>query len=249
MKLWWAPLVAFALPSDFSAEQLHALHRMMDADGDGKMSIDEVMGFAQKVMSETASKASLEVLVDVDTDRDGHLSLEEHLHDLKDHFDGTDETELHELNERVKLEELKFKASDVDGNGLLSLHEMVTLFFPETHSDVLDVEVRSAMSRRDIDSDGKLDVKEFWNARVSTEEEEDFKALDADGDGLIDLAELTSWESGMFHTSTAMKKLFEIADSDHDEHVTAKELSDARENILNTHPAYHLSDWLHHNEL
>jgi len=221
----------------------------MDSDADGKMSMSEALAFSQRTRSQTAQKESDQILQDLDTSKDGLLSLEEHLHAFEEHFDVTDELQLRQLKERHMLEELKFKASDVDGNGLLSLHEMVTLFFPETHSDVLDVEVRSAMSRRDIDSDGKLDVKEFWNSRVSTEEEEDFKALDADGDGLIDLAELTSWESGMFHTSTAMKKLFEIADSDHDEHVTAKELGDARENILNTHPAYHLSDWLHYNEL
>merc|ERR1712039_670170 len=104
---------------------------------------------------------------------------------------------------------------------------------------------------------GLLTPKEFWEGdavddedlSISEEEQADFKKLDVDGNGQLDLTEFKAWESGRFHTEEAMKKLFDIADRDSDMHVTADELSDAREQIAGSDAQYHLMEWAEHHEL
>merc|ERR1712048_10278 len=105
-------------------------------------------------------------------------------------------------------------------------------FYPETKDAVLDITSRATLKQKDTDGDGQLTSKEFWEGDaldgedipISDEEEADFRKLDIDGSGKLNLAELKAWESGLFHTEEAMKKLIEIADKDSDNHVTADEL-------------------------
>ena len=167
-----------------------------------------------------------------------------------------------------QLEKQKFQLADVSGDGKLNIEELPNLFYPETHEGVLGVVTENTMKTKDNNGDGKLTAKEFWagdaldeemrDAPISEEEEADFKKLDSNGDGFIELKEMKFWESGKFHTQQAMEKMFEIADKDKDGHVTAQELEDAREQIagltggLRTQGSdaqYHLMEWAEHNEL
>merc|ERR1712066_1059994 len=117
--------------------------------------------------------------------------------------------------------------------------EVPALFYPETHDGVLAVTVVETMKQKDKDGDGKLAPMEFWEVdmtdeqdnELSEEENEDFRKLDLNGNGFLDLDELRSWESGRFHTEEAMKKMFELADKDNDMHVSLAELVEAREPI------------------
>merc|ERR1719203_2242163 len=214
------------------------------------------MSFAAGIGKSLATKDMQSILEEVDTSKDGKVSLEEHLADIHNQVDGGDEEETKELEERKQVETDKFHAADVDRNGLLDSDELPGLYFPEIHDGVLDVTVRQSMKQKDTNGDGKLDAKEFWEAEakgddgeLSEEENQDFAKLDLNGDGHIDLAELRSWESGHFHTEDAMRKLFELADADHDMHVTAEELSRAREQISLSDAQYHLIEWAEHHEL
>merc|ERR1719382_1427895 len=102
------------------------------------------------------------------------------------------------------------------------------------------------MRQKDTDRNGKLNPKEFWEAdaadgddgELSEEEQADFAKLDLDGDGVLSMDELRMWESVMFHTEEAMKKLFELADKDSDMHMTADELAEAREQIAASDAQY-----------
>merc|ERR1712060_153694 len=131
----------------------------------------------------------------------------------------------------------KFAAADLNGDGFLDSHELPALFYPETHDAVLQVTVGETMRMKDVNKDGKLTPKEFWEAdesdgdegELSEEERADFAKLDVNRDGMLDLQELQFWESGHFHTTEAMKKLFEIVDTDNDMHITAEEFSGSRE--------------------
>merc|ERR1712113_1268810 len=119
---------------------------------------------------------------------------------------------------------------------------------------VLSVTVAETMRQKDLNKDGKLTPREFWEANeadgdegeLSEEENADFAKLDSDGDGMLNIDELALWESGRFHTAEAMKKLIEITDRDNDMHITADELSNAREQIAVSDAQYHLIEWAEH---
>merc|ERR1712066_433646 len=165
--------------------------------------------------------------------------------------DGGDEEELKELEARKKVESQKFAAADANGDNFLDQSEVPALFYPETHDGVLAVTVAESLRQKDLNSDGKLTVREFWEAdaaegdedELSEEEKNDFEKLDINGDGFLDMDELRAWESGKFHTEQAMKYLFDIADKDNDMHITADELANAREQIPSSDARYHLAEW------
>mmetsp|Transcript_6278 Transcript_6278/g.12810 ORF Transcript_6278/g.12810 Transcript_6278/m.12810 type:complete len:284 (+) Transcript_6278:89-940(+) len=240
-----------------SAEQLRAFHGKSDLNGDGKVALAEIMQYADGIGKEIAGRDISAIMEEIDTSKDGKLTLEEHLNDISNQADGGDEEELKELEQRKKVEAAKFQAADLNGDSMLDASELPALFYPETHPGVLAVTVAETLRQKDTDNDGKLTAKEFWEAdaadgdegELSEEENADFAKLDSDGDGKLDMNELKSWESGRFHTEEAMKKLFEIADKDNDMHITADELADAREQIAVSDAQYHLIEWAEHHEL
>jgi len=240
-----------------SAEQLMGLHKKFDQDGNGKVSLQEVMSFADGMGKAIASKDISAIMEEIDTSKDGKLSLEEHLNDIHNQADGGDEEEMKELEERKQVEAAKFAAADNNGDKVLDADELPALFYPETHDAVLAVTVGQTMRQKDTNKDGKLSAREFWEAdtvegdegELSEEENVDFEKLDLDGDGFLNMDELRAWESGRFHTEQAMKKLFDIADKDNDMHVTADELAKAREQISISDAQYHLIEWSEHHEL
>ena len=67
-----------------------------------------------------------------------------------------------DLEKTRALEKAKFKAADADGDDLLNLQEMASLFYLETSPAVLDVVVRDTLKLKDKNKDGVLNVKEFW---------------------------------------------------------------------------------------
>lgn len=240
-----------------SAETLHKLHEKFDQNGDGKVSLAEIQAFAAKIAKSIASKDVSAILDEIDTSKDGMLSLEEHMNDLHNQADGSDDEELKELEDRKRFEAEKFKVADLNGDGLLDAAELPALFYPETHEAVMDLTVSETMRRKDTDKNGKLSPVEFWeadeaegqDAALSDEEQDDFAKLDLDKDGALDVNELKAWESGRFHTDEAMKKLIELADKDDDMHLSAEELGQAAEAISASDAQYHLIEWAEHSDL
>lgn len=238
-------------------DQLRNLHGRFDQNGDGKVSLEEVMAFAHRLTKVIAGKDIGDIMEEIDHSKDGRLSLEEHLQDIHNQADGGDEEEMRELAQRKEVESAKFRAADENGDQVLEKHELASLFYPETHDGVLDVSTGETLRLKDKDGDGKLDPREFWEAHdgagaefdLSEEEVEDFQKLDVNGDGYLDHAELKLWESGKFHTEEAMRKLFEIADKDNDLHLTVDEIIAAREQIAASDAQYHLIEWAEHDEL
>jgi len=240
-----------------TVDQLRRMHAKFDANADGKVSIDEVMAFSHNVGKDIARKDIGSILEEIDTNKDGTLSLEEHLNDIHNQADGGDDEEMKDLADRKGVEERKFRAADTNGDGHLDKSELPALFYPETHEGVLSVTVEETMRQKDRTGDGKLTPKEFWESDLlegddgdlSEEEKADFSRLDANGDGLIDKDELRAWESGRFHTEDAMQKLFGVADKDGDLHITADEFAEAKDIIAASDAQYHLIEWAEHHEL
>lgn len=238
-------------------EQLRSLHAKFDADSNGKVSLQEVMAFAEKMSKAIAGKDVAAILEEIDTDKDGKLSLQEHLNDIHNQADGGDAEEMKELEKKKESETNKFKSADSDGDGVLGPQEVPGLFYPETHAGVLNVAVHETMRAKDHDGDGMLTPKEFWEFgaedseqdQLSDEEIKDFKRLDQDGSQTLDESELKAWESGIFHTEAAMVKLLEICDKDGDMQCNLEELENAREELAASDAQYHLIEWAEHNEL
>jgi Ca2+-binding EF-hand superfamily protein len=239
-----------------SAEQMQGMHAKIDSNQDGKVSMAEMLHFATKVRRAIAEKDVGTIMAEMDSDRDGKLSLEELLKDLESWGAEAEEGD-NEPQVRKELETQKFKIADKNGDGFLDIEELPPVFYPETHDDILAVAAGHTHRRKDTDSNGQLSPREFWEGdgvdgqdiAISKEEDADFKKLDKDGDGSLNVEELKFWESGAFHTQDAMQKLFDLADTDHDMHVTAEELVNAREGIAGTDAQYNLMEWAEHHEL
>jgi len=240
-----------------SAEQLHRLHAKIDADGNGKVSLQEVMAFSHNISKSIASSDAKGMLGS--ETKDGKLSLEEHISDTHVGSEDSDEDK-REKEERRKLETAKFRVADLNGDGIVDSTELPALFFPEAHPHVLQVVVQDAMRRKDADGDGKLTKKEFHQddpdmEEMVEEDKEEFTKLDTNGDGFVDYDELLVLESGRFHEEEAMKLLFNLADKDGDMQLTAeefvaeqKELAE-EEKMLADEAHSHFSAWAQHLEL
>lgn len=239
-----------------STEQMRGMHGKIDSNRDGKISMEEIMRFSHDMRKAVASKDISTVLDEMDTDKDGKLSLEELLKDMEQWGESEEESK-EEKEARVLVEKEKFSVADRDRNGVLDQGELPALFYPEVDDAVLEITAKEALKQKDRDHDGKLSNKEFWEGdvvdgedlEITEEERADFTKLDKNGDGFLDLSELKVWESGKFHTEEAMKSMFEIADKDHDLHLSADELEAARAQIAGTDAQYHLMEWAEHHEL
>jgi len=244
-----------------SAEQMHGIHKKMDANGDGKVSMAEVLAFSDSTRRQIAEREVETVLEEMDLDKDGKLSVQELVKDLGS-WGGEDVKEdEHEAAMMKEVETAKFGAADTNKDGLLDIHELPAMFYPETHEGVLDFTTRQTLREKDGDGDGVLSLKEFWRGGVpaddaldqegeelliTDDEKEEFQKLDTDHSGKLDVEELKAFESGRSQTEEAMRALFELADKDKDMHVTADELGAAREQIAGSEAHYPFVEWADH---
>jgi len=240
-----------------SEAQLAGLHGRIDLDGDGKVTLEELLLHARAASRSIARQDVRSIFDELDADHDGRLSLEEHIGDLEKQVEGADHEELLDFERRKEVEVAKFAAADDNGDGLLDEEEAPALFYPETHEGVLEVAVQEVLRVRDRSRDGRLSLLEFWDVDeadagdtgLSEEEVTDFHRLDRDGDGYLDAGDLRQWESGRFHTEAALRKLLEAADADRDLHLTREELVRAKDEISVSDAHYYFIEWAEHWEL
>lgn len=238
-----------------SSEQMWHMHEKIDGNRDGKASLAEVMTFSKAMRAEIVKRDVQIISDEMDHNKDGKLSLDELLKDM-DQWGEADEEDEKEASQRRALESEKFQAADVNGDGFLTADELPVLFYPGTKDAVLAISVAATLKRKDGNADGRLTLNEFWQGDpfdceelpISEEEEAEFRKLDLDDSGQLDLEELKQWESGDFHREEAMRRLLDVADMDSDMHVTAEELDDARKRIASSDAQYHLVEWVEHYE-
>ncbi|CAK0869212.1 unnamed protein product [Prorocentrum cordatum] len=148
------------------------------------------------------------IMEEIDTSKDGKVSLQDHLDDFHGQGDASDDEEAHDMEVRKEVEKAKFAAADMDGDQQLDKAELAALFYPEIHDRVLDITVQEALRQKDdTNGDGKLSAMEFWeidpadgdDGEMLEDEQRDFAKLDSNGDGLISAEEMRHWESGAFH--------------------------------------------------
>merc|ERR1719221_2094649 len=105
-----------------TAGLLTRLHSKLDSDGDGKVSLKEILAAPLVVDKAIASEGVKQVFQDLDKSGDGRLSLEEHLADMPQatgEGDGYSPEQREELKARNELEAAKFKAADANDDRFL----------------------------------------------------------------------------------------------------------------------------------
>eukprot|EP00928_Gymnodinium_smaydae_P018748 TRINITY_DN17149_c0_g1_i1.p1 TRINITY_DN17149_c0_g1~~TRINITY_DN17149_c0_g1_i1.p1 ORF type:complete len:614 (-),score=202.34 TRINITY_DN17149_c0_g1_i1:70-1818(-) len=219
----------------YEEEHLADVHRGTDADGDGLVSLQELLAFEKRMRNETAFRDVVThknrrqtTLGQLDADGDGRLNF----------------TELPDVGDPEHTSAM-FKAADADGSGFLEAGEVPSLFYPELSPAVLQVAARSTLGQRDADGDGLLTMEELYGPHLDMEEspKEDFKWLDKDNSGKLDEKEMVAFESREMHTQRAMDELLHLADRDADGHLSAEELRRARRRAARTRAHFHLKEW------
>jgi len=252
-----------------SSEQIRALHKKIDASADGKVSLEEMLQFAKLARRDIAAKDATHVIEEMDTDKDGKLSVDELVdgtfgHDMPEDVDVPKSTDPgilaqeENLKNDKELERQKFKLADKNGDGFLDKDELPHALFPELHEGVSHLTASDAVKSKDKNGDGELSPDEFWEyedvdakdlQEQEAERKAEFEKLDLDKNGKLSVKEYTPWYAGSYHTDEAMRHLFEIADEDGDHHLTALELDNARAAVANSEATSHMMEWAVHYEL
>lgn len=225
---------------DLSSDELRGLHEKFDLNGDGKVSMPELLEYTKKAHGILGQKDITSVIEKIDVNKDDKLSLEELL-------PGWDASPDESLNKKM------FIAADANADGDLDEKELFNLLYPEAHSSVLPLQATSAIKKKDLSGDGKLSLLEFAETSdrgtVSETERTDFNHLDKDEDGYLDHNELKDWISGQYHAEKAVMQVFDSADGDNDGHISADDLIAARERLQDVSVRHSLIAWARHREL
>ena len=174
-----------------------SLFKQMDADGDGKLYLKEVLAYVrtQKVLKEKASACCLTLSVSdqgrglfdlLDTNGDGRLSVREMRNAIKliDRLDrnGDGKIETGEIPRRYALEARRGPA----GGGGNQVYAITTSYGLPSRPTAPQPQKGPVWFRKmDRNGDGDVSRKEWLGS------EELFKKIDTDGDGLISLEEAT----------------------------------------------------------
>ncbi|CAJ1371415.1 unnamed protein product [Effrenium voratum] len=228
--------------TDLTKPDLWYIFLQADGDENGKLSKLEFFNFCAHYREEIERSQHEKLQPDVDLDKDGALSFAE----LEKHLETWEIEGYPQELERVReLEKAKFKVADADNNGKLEGEELINMYGHGINEKVLEVEAKDALKSKDLDKDGKLNLKEFFYDYLRPEEDDDhdedprdknvtFTNLDGNGDGLIDLQELMIWEGGFYFMEEAVDKILLLADKDGDHQATFQELADAWHDIEET---------------
>jgi len=242
------------IEKSLNPDHMKVLHGKIDTNGDGKMNLDEIMAF-WKLMRKDMIDKTLDVQIEMmDNDGDKKISMEELVGQYADRFsDDADEEEKLREKQVHDLEIAKFSAADKNGDGFLDREELPAAIYPEAHPEILRLMGTHALETKDKNKDGKLDANEFWETPPEEEHTEellaDFRKLDKDASGFLDLQEIIEWETGTFHTTNAMSELFELTGRDQDTGITIEEFHEHLPNLKSTEAATHFADWAEHHEL
>jgi len=242
-----------------------AIHKKMDSNGDGRLSLNEVIEFSRltsKDMEEVSSDGSME---QYDTNKDGKVTWKEVMRSVSENT--IDTSGFIEVDKKTFMEQDRyftqqrkdrFEAVDQDKDGRLDSKEFAYFHSPveSLPPDVLKALVMASVKHNDRNGDGKLDSKEYFSFMQSREYEHEEKTeeitekafawLDVDGDGKLSVEELYRQESGEINMTSAFKDLFADADTDKDSHLSLDEFHKHMPLMTETPAGSYIAKWMHH---
>jgi len=243
----------------FESEQVSKIFALVDKNKDGKATMPEFEAFAKEHRKSTARMETEAMIDSVDTNKDKKVDekeLEAHVredHKSPHHHEEEEGDNEHKLSNMM----IKFSVADLNGDGVLEEDEIMHLFVPETHTEVMNSHAHMEFGFRDKNNDEKLSAEEFYQVldnedesdMLADYEHEEYKKVDKNGDGVVDLDEFAHFESGDFHSHNAFTQLFEIADTDKDGSISQTELNKEGPKLQETDAFYELQGWFeHHHE-
>lgn len=132
-----------------------------DANGDQFLSLDELAAFIHpEEFHHTKHLVFQESMQDLDRNKDGRVSLEEFLVDLREAEDEVDADERPEWIEREKREFMEYR--DLNNDGYLDMSELKEWLQPNGVTPAL-AEARHLIALSDSDKDGSLNPQEIIN--------------------------------------------------------------------------------------
>jgi len=232
--------------------KMEAMHKKMDIDGDGKVSLREFFEFNKLTFNHMAAKESANMEM-YDTNKDGKVSLEEMMNIFQDDSDTSllsdDKKKEHEEDKKSQEQQTKerFEAADTNKDGQLDKNELGHFDHPQASPDVLKALVKARVKRKDQDGDGKLDSNEYFADEDG--DEETFSKMDVDADGKLSEEELYMQETKENHVHSAFKALLADADTDKDSHLSLDEFLKHMPLIADHKAAGYIHDWMLHHEI
>jgi len=219
-------------------EHLTRIGELADANNDGLLSHDELLGFAEKLQSRKRWSHTRKSLDRLDGDADGSIARAQLVdEDSRPH----------------SADALRFSAADLDKDGSLNETELHFFSHPEAHQDVLQVEADYQFRKLDLDKDGFVSFAEY---KHKEEHEkgfdlasawEDFSIHDADGSNDLSLEEFSRVLSGSDLLSSHIAQTIAAADSDGDGHIHLREeVPSALHGLLNSE---FIEDYFYHEHL
>lgn len=233
--------------------QLTAIHKNMDADGDGSVTQTELEKYGNAMKRKVAESRLASVMTPLDKNKDGKLDLDEYMGDMMNKFVHPDSRAGHEEMKQKKMN--GFTEIDLNKDGFVDKDELPIRYHHHTNELVDERLGVIAMKKKDGNGDGKLTATEFWShmygrgkAKVTDAQQKEFEEIDKDGSGFLELEEVKRYESGAHHTDIAMLELFEVVDKDKDHAISLDELVKAnRHKIVNLqHGSQHFREWHTH---